>query len=122
VNFITGAGGFLQTMIAGYPGVRIDETTSSLKVQPNCIEGVEYLKLRNLNYMQHKLDLEYWCDGEVLPSKVIVTVKDTNKSSLKLTVLEQGKVKKGYPTVLVAGTPNTIESKGIRLSLYVRQI
>lgn len=86
VNFITGAGGFLQTVIAGYPGVRIEEATQSLRVQPVCMEGATSMKLRGLHQGQGgQLDVQYWCAaGSTVPSKLEVTARSALRLSVKV--------------------------------------
>jgi len=70
INFITGAGGFLQTVLYGYPGLRWDisstaRTTSTsdlgLSFAPVCLAGTTGLKIRGLQYLGASLDLEYKC-------------------------------------------------------------
>lgn len=47
-NFITGAGGFLQSVIFGYSGVTIDR--QSLRVRPTLMQGASAAKVRGLHY------------------------------------------------------------------------
>jgi len=56
-NFLTGAGGFLQTALFGYPGLRIHD--DSLRLRPNLIEGVRAMRLRGVHYRSHTLDVAY---------------------------------------------------------------
>ncbi len=59
-NFITGAGGFLQTLVQGYAGIRI--TDEALKVTyPVCPEGTTQLKVRGFGYLGTRLTLSYTC-------------------------------------------------------------
>jgi protein-glucosylgalactosylhydroxylysine glucosidase len=59
-NFITGAGGFLQTVIYGYPGIRITEEELLIE-NPVCPEHTGGLKVRGLQYLGYRLDLHYSC-------------------------------------------------------------
>ena len=77
-NFITGAGGYLQTVTAGYPGMRLlpssySSSTSttiagvdldSLSFSPMCPEFSTYMKVRSFDYLGCKFNFEYWCTGE----------------------------------------------------------
>lgn len=51
----------MQTMVMGYPGLRIDDT--GLAATPACIQGATFLKLRSVHYQDSVFDLEYECDG-----------------------------------------------------------
>jgi len=55
VNFITGAGGFLQGVLFGYPGLRIE--ADQLSFQPAMFAGVTQYKIRNLHYRGASLDI-----------------------------------------------------------------
>lgn len=87
-NFITGAGGFLQTVLSGYPGIRITTTESassqgSLLLSPRCIPGTNYMKVRKFTYSSDEFDLEYWCDissGSSNPTAVLLTMYPTSNS------------------------------------------
>jgi trehalose/maltose hydrolase-like predicted phosphorylase len=61
-NFITGAGGFLQTMVQGYPGLRITDQAIEM-TYPVCPEGVTGVKLRNVGYLGSSLTLSYTCNA-----------------------------------------------------------
>lgn len=55
-NFITGAGGFLQSVIYGYFGLRIREDGIYLK--PQILENAKYQKLRGLQFRGSRIDVE----------------------------------------------------------------
>lgn len=59
-NFITGAGGFLQTVIYGYPGIRITEEELLIE-NPVCPDHTGGLKVRGLRYLGYRLNLHYSC-------------------------------------------------------------
>jgi hypothetical protein len=64
-NFITGAGGFLQTVVHGYPGLRVTDTELMIH-SPVCPEGTSGLKLRGLTYKGYRVDLSYSCGVSVV--------------------------------------------------------
>lgn len=86
VNFITGAGGFLQTLIAGYPGVRI-AADLSLTVTPSCVQGADRIKLRGLHYLSTSLDIEYTCaETATTPEEVSFTVTSSDTAALSVSL------------------------------------
>jgi len=56
-NFLTGAGGFLQTAFNGYTGLRVNDTALSLT--PKLPEGATTVKLRGIAYLGNRLDISY---------------------------------------------------------------
>lgn len=63
MNFITGAGGFLQSVIAGYGGTRL-EGKRGLRISPPRPPGnATSLTLRNLHYAGWRLRVESVADG-----------------------------------------------------------
>ncbi len=59
VNFLTGAGGFLQSLIYGFGGIR--NYPFYLEIDPPAVfpaEGVTKLKFTGMNYLNTKFDLE----------------------------------------------------------------
>jgi hypothetical protein len=59
VNFITGAGGFLQGVVFGYPGLRLLHEDNALQIKPILIEGATHMKLRGIHYQNSILDISY---------------------------------------------------------------
>jgi trehalose/maltose hydrolase-like predicted phosphorylase len=57
VNFITGAGAFLQAYVNGYGGLRIEK--DKLLFNPIMKTGVSYTKLRGLKYRNNVFNIEY---------------------------------------------------------------
>jgi hypothetical protein len=57
-NFLTGAGGFLQGVLFGYPQLRINDTHLTFS-QPALFEGSSFVKIRGLSYLGNRLDIEY---------------------------------------------------------------
>lgn len=54
-NFLTGAGGFLQAVFFGYPGLRIRD--AALEWRPAALPGASYYKLRGVAYVGNRLDV-----------------------------------------------------------------
>jgi hypothetical protein len=90
-NFITGAGGFLHTVVFGYPGLRI-EPSRLLVSSPACIEGSSGTRLRGVSYLQSVLDIAYTCSrGNTVcekdkPSELSVSVRSAGEVPLELVV------------------------------------
>eukprot|EP01126_Amoeba_proteus_P038187 TRINITY_DN3972_c0_g1_i6.p1 TRINITY_DN3972_c0_g1~~TRINITY_DN3972_c0_g1_i6.p1 ORF type:complete len:488 (+),score=70.62 TRINITY_DN3972_c0_g1_i6:811-2274(+) len=61
VNFITGAGGFLQLMIYGYSGLRINSETGNLDVLnfPHLPPGTESFSLKEFKFLGNSLRLYF---------------------------------------------------------------
>ncbi|CAM9360841.1 unnamed protein product, partial [Ectocarpus fasciculatus] len=59
-NFITGAGGFLQTVLSGYAGVRIT-SPGDVSFSPLCIDGSSGMAIRGFSYLGATVDLSYVC-------------------------------------------------------------
>lgn len=55
VNFITGAGGFLQAVMFGYAGFKLHE--SYLEFQPRLLPGTSKVKIVGLNYLGNSIDV-----------------------------------------------------------------
>ena len=58
MNFITGAGGFLQALTSGYGGIRIYPYQLVFK-QPFLPPTVETMKVTGLSYLGSKFNLNY---------------------------------------------------------------
>lgn len=56
-NFLTGAGGFLQTVFSGYPGLRTNDT--ALRLDPRLVPGTSAVKLRGLCWRGNRIDVHY---------------------------------------------------------------
>jgi protein-glucosylgalactosylhydroxylysine glucosidase len=77
INFITGAGGFLQTMIYGWPGLRIE--SDSLVLHPKQLpEHVTDLKLRHVTYGRFHFDV--FVDS-VKNESVVTLVQDSQTTN-----------------------------------------
>jgi protein-glucosylgalactosylhydroxylysine glucosidase len=57
-NFVTGAGGFLQALIYGYPGLRLNDTALTFTA-PTLVDGAGSHALRGLSYLGNRLDVAY---------------------------------------------------------------
>ncbi|XP_067686916.1 uncharacterized protein [Haliotis asinina] len=78
VNFITGMGGFLQSVIFGYGGLRIH--TEQLSFNPRVLPGSKGLIFEGLDYLGNSLDI--W----IRPDHVSVVVRKTSSFPLILRV------------------------------------
>lgn len=58
-NFITGAGGFLQTVIFGWPRLRLED--DGISINPTCPENAKSWKLRKLAYLGSALSISHFC-------------------------------------------------------------
>eukprot|EP01052_Picozoa_sp_SAG31_P071312 SAG31_NODE_30223_length_384_cov_0.543860_1_plen_128_part_11 len=56
-NFLTGVGGFLQTVLFGLPGLRLWQ--DRLALNPQLVEGMTHIKARGLHFMGTTFDLAY---------------------------------------------------------------
>jgi len=56
-NFLTGAGGYLQTLAFGYPGLRINDNAMSLN--PYMLENGNIVTIRGMNYLGNRLTISY---------------------------------------------------------------
>eukprot|EP00039_Didymoeca_costata_P003219 m.66143 g.66143 ORF g.66143 m.66143 type:complete len:560 (-) comp11784_c0_seq2:129-1808(-) len=90
-NFITGAGGFMQSVWAGYGGIRFSSSALELKA-PQPLPNSTKLVLRNVQYLGNKLTIEadehYW-------SVVLM-----HASTTKLQIASDSKPGKFSPLVL----------------------
>ena len=71
VNFLTGAGGFLQALLFGYAGLRIFPGYMTITPRAQLPPGSERLKVQGLNYLASEFDLiisltsiEFQCQSE----------------------------------------------------------
>ena len=56
-NFLTGAGGFVQLGLSGYPGLRVND--SAMTLTPRLPSNWTSIKLRGIAYKGHRLDIFY---------------------------------------------------------------
>jgi len=98
VNFITGAGGFLQSMIFGYIGIRLQ--MESLHFDPVLPDETTKVELTGITYLGNKINLEYDLVNTV------VEVTSQFKEYKKLVLAKQGKkfeLKVGAPCKIGSG-------------------
>jgi len=57
VNFITGSGGFLQTITAGYGGWRL--TTEGLLLNPTLMADIRFVKMRKVHYLNGEMEVTF---------------------------------------------------------------
>lgn len=60
-NFLTGAGGFVQLGLSGYPGLRVND--SAMTLTPRLPSSWASIKLRGIAYKGHRLDIFYTAEG-----------------------------------------------------------
>ena len=85
-NFVTGAGGFLQTVIYGYPGIRITDE-ELLIFNPVCPENTNGLKVRGVWYIGYQLDISFSCKtGTNRPTELHFLVRDIQNTAVKMEV------------------------------------
>ena len=56
-NFLTGVGGFLQTVLFGLPGLRV--WSDRLAIHPQLVEGMTSVKARGVHYQGRVFDLSF---------------------------------------------------------------
>lgn len=56
-NFVTAAGGFLQSLTHGYAGLRLSD--NSISFEPSLPDGVSKLRQRGLVFRGHRISIEY---------------------------------------------------------------
>jgi len=66
-NFITGAGGFLQTVMFGYGGLRIHD--DHLTITPTLMEGVSSMTIRGIRYRGSSFTIE--CNKTAITLKMV---------------------------------------------------
>jgi protein-glucosylgalactosylhydroxylysine glucosidase len=79
VHFITGAGGFLQSVVFGYGGIRLQEDRLTLRVPP-LPAGSTSLVLRGLHYQGNKLSIT------ITAGKVTVEVAERDEGAAALVL------------------------------------
>merc|ERR1719382_1931913 len=57
INFITGVGGFLQTVLFGLSGLRI--LSDHLELDPLLLEGMAAIKVRGIHFRGSTVDIEW---------------------------------------------------------------
>jgi trehalose/maltose hydrolase-like predicted phosphorylase len=88
-NFITGAGGFLQTVLSGYADIRIS-ATGDLTFAPLCLSGSTGLAVRGLSYLGAAIDVSYACNDEIYAAyPTEVTVNMTMPGTLPIYLSSQ---------------------------------
>jgi len=56
-NFITGAGGFLQAILFGYGGIRLQE--NEMQFNPQLMQTTKSVKFRQINYLGSQLEFSF---------------------------------------------------------------
>jgi len=95
-NFITGAGGFLQAVWAGYGGIRV--TDNGLLLNPTLPANTSTLKFRQIQY------LGSWFDATISTQSIVIELRRVSDNSRKLYVTDT----RGNLHQLAIGVPVTI--------------
>ena len=74
-NFLTGAGGFLQTLLHAYPGLRVNSSAMTFH-SPSLPQGATGVKLRGLAYLGNRLDVR------ITQTAVNVTLREDSAPAL----------------------------------------
>lgn len=124
VNFITGAGGFLQTITYGYGGFRIH--SEHLAFNPTLPPNSTKMTIRGISYLGNQLSFE------VSASEVIVSLLTVDEIAPSLEVVSHGKtflldkktklsLSKGSGLVRMRSKPtvSSAASRGLPVSLCV---
>jgi trehalose/maltose hydrolase-like predicted phosphorylase len=69
INFITGAGGFLQQVIYGYTGLRLSEKGLAQKYKPLLPKRVTKLLLKNVSVKGERYDIVVEGEKVTFPQK-----------------------------------------------------
>ncbi len=78
---MTGAGGFLQTVIAGYAGIRQSYKAEQLSISSVCAQGSKGMSLRGISYLRSEFDISYECADDNYPVyPTSITIKMTQNS------------------------------------------
>ncbi len=85
---LKGAGGFLQTIISGYAGIRINTSDpDKLSINPICPEISTGMEVKGVSYLGSNFNVAYTC-GDVenpsIPTTVSFLLTKTGKMSLSI--------------------------------------
>lgn len=98
MNFITGAGGFLQSLIFGYGGIRLQ--LDGLHLDPVLPDGTQTLSFNGITYLGNKINFAFD------PENVTVEVTKQLEGCKSLILSLQSstfELKVGVPCIFVKG-------------------
>merc|ERR1711907_501498 len=75
VNFLTGMGGFLQLVLFGLPGLRVNK--DHLSFSPSLVSGMDSVTVRGIHYLGSVLTVSY--------NSTMVTITITSGAGLSVT-------------------------------------
>ena len=110
-NFLTGTGGFIQTVYAGYPGLRINDTAFALA--PQLPPGATSVKLRGVCWRGNRIDVEYNATGV----HVTVRVGSSSSGAAEATQLPHQRYAREPWGLLLPAGPHTPAAAAASLSL-----
>ncbi|KAK6472463.1 protein-glucosylgalactosylhydroxylysine glucosidase [Huso huso] len=105
VNFLTGMGGFLQVVLFGYTGFRINK--NSLNFDPTLPDDISDLRITGVCYLGNKLDFTFSKEGVMV---VLARVWGPQHCALELVLTQSGK---SLPLNL--GTPVSVPAEAARI-------
>ena len=76
LNFLTGAGGFLQNVLFGYGGLDLEDHEGGMVVNPLLPPNTSFMKLRNIQYGSNFLSIG-WDDQDSMTIENVCTSKTT---------------------------------------------
>ena len=133
-NFITGAGGFLQAVMFGYPGIRVEDERLLL-LNPMCPQGTEGVKLRGLWYLGSRMDITFRCQitspptckDHLVEEISVYTLSTATNFSLRIVKYDSaGKVEYAMPLSDLASVslalPCDIELSGSMLAIIATKV
>ena len=111
-HFVTGPGGFLQSITHGYGGVRLSD--DALTLRPSLPENTDRLTLRRFAYLGVGLSLEVNANGIVLEALLERSAEESHVPQLEVTSAGSNGFKRLQP-----GQPLRF---GVGVSLTVRAV
>jgi hypothetical protein len=90
-NFLTGAGGFVQTALFGYSGIRVNDT--SLTINPhNSAELTSFITINGASYLGNRLDISIDLSGTGSITLMIQSTQDSaniNAVGIPISIFEK---------------------------------
>ena len=112
-NFLTGAGGFLQSVLYGWAGIRLQ--LDNIRFTMRCPNNVKKLKLKGVEYGGAKFDISWECTKEESKEiRIEVSFKDPQQSLDVFVETNQTSMEKRQK---VSNSKNFIVNEGDRVLL-----
>ena len=114
VNFITGSGGFLQALVNGYAGLRINPTdVTFLNIVQGIPDSSDSLTLKGFTYLGTKMTVTFTLEE--------VQILCTKAGDIALTLETGGEAKDFNCGTKISGMPFTIYTGTTASTLIFRQ-